>query len=155
MRASVNSELLTEIAAVIAVYERCWSGLDFDVLGELWDVADPQPIYVPEEAEALFDHAAIRDYWAKTADLVDKASVTTKDVRVVSVADDVCIVFFEMHWEIRMRDGRAPFGGDVRVSAALRQKTAGWRFFHYVEAPRAALSQLRSYHESRVGPNFK
>ena len=148
------SELREALEAVIAEYERCWSSLDFDGLQKLWDPDEPEPIYVAEEAlEPLVGYPAIERYWASSKAGIDRARIRTKDLQVRSIAPEVALAFFAMHWNVAMADGRR-IGGDVRTTALLRRKPQGWRFFHYVEAPLAALVQARQASEAQVDPDF-
>lgn len=145
----MSDELHRQLQAVIDELARAWTERDFDAVRTLWDRTDPHPVYVAEEAEPMFDHAAIDAYWERTAAAVDEARMRTWDLRARLVGDDVAAVFFRLRWSIRLRDGRPPIGGDVRVSALLRRTPDGWRFFHYLEGPLAALTQLRRWAESR------
>ena len=47
-----------------------------------------------------------------------------------------------------------PIGGEVRVTALLRKKQDGWKFFHWIEGPLAALFQLQRAHENKVDPRL-
>lgn len=143
-----------EAAALLAEYERRWAARDVAGLRALWDVADPDPVYVAEEErEPLRSWPAIEAYWASTMAAISRVAVRTRDLHVRAVSETVLLLFFQMHWDAAV--GRqAPIGGDVRVSSLCRATPAGLRFFHWVEAPVAALTQLRMAHERAVTPGF-
>jgi len=149
-----SSEVREAVEAVIAEYERCWAGLDFAGLRELWDPDEPEPIYVAEEGlEPLVGYPAIERYWAASKATIDRAKIRTANLQVRSIAPGIALAFFKMHWNVAMADGRV-MGGDVRTTSLLRETPQGWRFFHYVEAPLANLVQVRQANEAQVDPDF-
>ena len=149
-----SSEVREAVEAVIAEYERCWAGLDFAGLRELWDPDEPEPIYVAEELlEPAVGYPAIEAYWAKSTATIDRAKIRTAKLRVRSIAPGIALAFYAMHWNVAMADGRV-MGGNVRTSALFRETPQGWRFFHYVEAPLANLVQVRQANEAQVDPDF-
>ncbi|MCL6648762.1 MAG: nuclear transport factor 2 family protein [Chloroflexi bacterium] len=146
--------LREEIASLLAEWQRCWCQKDVVGLAQFWDLTDPEPLYVAEEAsEPMFSYDRIQAYWAETARQIDRLSVRVSDLRVREVAPGVALLFFRLHWDAAIGN-RPPIGGDVRVSAALRRTPAGWRFFHYLEGPLAMLTQVRRCAERNVSPEF-
>ena len=47
-----------------------------------------------------------------------------------------------------------PVGGDLRVTAVFRKTPAGWRLFHYVEAPLAPIIYVRRLYQGQVDADF-
>ncbi|GIW07305.1 MAG: hypothetical protein KatS3mg060_2110 [Dehalococcoidia bacterium] len=148
------AELREELALLLDTWQTYWRTKNFDGLAELWDQDEPEPLYVAEEAiEPMHSHAAIRAYWAETAKAIDRIQVIASDLRAREIAPGLALVFFRLHWDAAI-GARPPIGGDVRVSAVLRRKPEGWRFFHYLEGPLAMLTQVRQFAERNVTPGF-
>jgi hypothetical protein len=143
-----------EIGDFVAEYVRLWNAYDVPAMRALWDEAEPSPIYVAEEAEPMIGWPAIHGYWGIDRSRSDRL-LTWDRLEVREAAPDLVIAFYHMRWNVFIPGNRLyprPFGGAVRVSAMLRRKPEGWRLFHYVEAPLAALIQLRQASEAMVDP---
>jgi hypothetical protein len=148
------AELHDELRQLLDTWQGYWRAKNFDGLARLWDEDDAEPLYVAEEAvEPMHSHAAIRAYWAETGKAIDRIRVEASDLRAREIAPGIALAFFRLHWDAAI-GARPPIGGDVRVSAVLRRKPEGWRFFHYLEGPLAMLTQVRQYAESNVSPDF-
>lgn len=143
-----------EIAAFVADYVARWNAYDVPAMRAMWDEAEASPIYVAEEAEPMIGWPAIHAYWG--IDRSRSERLLTHDRLIVRrAAEDVAIAFYHMRWNVFIPGNRLypkPFGGAVRVSAMLRRRDDGWKLFHYVEAPLAALIQLRQASEAMVDP---
>ena len=62
-----------------------------------------------------------------------------------------------MNWNVYFATEKLyakPIGGEVRVTALLREKDGRWKFFHWIEAPLASLIQLKRAHEANVDPRL-
>ncbi|MDG2532161.1 nuclear transport factor 2 family protein [Sphingomonas sp. HITSZ_GF] len=143
-----------EIAAFVADYMRLWNAYDVPAMQALWDTDETAPIYVAEEAEPMLGWPAIHAYWGIDRSKSERL-LTWDRLEVRQAAPDVAIAFYHMRWNALIPGNRLyprPIGGAVRVSAMLRRKPAGWRLFHYVEAPLAALIQMRQAAEAMVDP---
>lgn len=130
-----------------------WNRHDLNSLIDCWDRDEADPIYLAEEAlEPLVGWDAIANYWASTQRSLRRISLRTWDLRVREVAPGLALAFWQMHWNADT--GSTLIGGDVRVSALLRETAAGWRFIHYVEAPLAPMRYVRQTLENNVDPDF-
>ena len=136
------TSLHDELGQFLGDYERAWRGGNYEALRILWDSEEPEPIYVPEESAPLIGWPAIDAYFAGNRKVLANVAVRTWDHHVRALGTDTAILFYQMHWNAKIVDGSL-IGGDVRVSALVRHTAAGWRFFHYVEAPPAAMVQMR------------
>jgi len=134
-------------------YESAWKGGDYDALRALWDSDETAPIYIPEESEPLFGWDAMDGYFASNRKVLANVAVRTWDHQVRPLGDDTAILVYHMHWNAKIVDGSL-MGGDVRVSALVRRKPEGWRFFHYVEAPPAAMVQAREMLRNNCDADF-
>lgn len=145
-----------EIATFVADYVRIWNAYEVPALRALWDAEEPSPIYVAEESEPMIGWPALEAYWGIDRSRSDRL-LTHDRLTVRQAAPDVAIAFYHMRWNVFIPGNRLypqPFGGAVRVSAMLRRRAEGWRLFHYVEAPLAALIQMRKAAEAMVDPKL-
>ena len=143
-----------EIAVFVADYVRLWNAYDVPAMRAMWDEAEESPIYVAEESEPMIGWPAVRAYWAIDRSKSDRL-LTHDRLTVRQASDDIAIAFYHMRWNVFIPGNRLypkPFGGAVRVSAMLRRREGAWKLFHYVEAPLAALIQLRHAAEAMVDP---
>lgn len=143
-----------EITSLLDTYFEAWNRYDVPAMRELWDEDEPTPIYLAEECEPHIGWPAILKYWN-----VDRSKsqrhLTWRDLTAVRGSEDVALAFYHCNWSTYIPGNRLypkPFGGPVRISMALRRKPAGWRIFHYIEAPLASIVQLRQAHEAAVEP---
>ena len=143
-----------ELQAFFDDYFAKWNRNDGAGLKALWDLDEPEPIYVAEEREPLIGWPALEAYWAGGANSTHL--ITYGDLRAKPAGDNLAIGFFRLRWNAYMpgTSYRRPIGGRVRSSALLRKKSAGWRLFHYIEAPEAAMVQMVGFHEKAVDPAF-
>ena len=81
-------------------------------------------------------------YFTSNRKVLPNVAVRTWDHQVRPLGGDAAILVHHMHWNAKTVVGRL-MGGDVRVSTLVRRKREGWHFFHYVEAPPAAMVQAR------------
>ncbi|MFN8534862.1 MAG: nuclear transport factor 2 family protein [Dehalococcoidia bacterium] len=148
------AELHDELTALLETWQGYWREKNFAGLRSLWDADEPEPLYIAEEAaEPMESYEVIQAYWDESAKVMDRILVRTWGLRAREVAPGIALVFFKLHWDAAIGP-RPPIGGDVRVSAVLRRKPEGWRFFHYLEGPLAMLTQVRRYAEEQVTPGF-
>lgn len=153
------SETEEEITALLARLDASWSQRDFDDILALWDREETDPIYVAEEADTNIGWPAIEAYFAATGNLITRAAYRRSGTRVKDIGPDLALVFYDMHWNVELAPGGLYGGemiaGDVRVSMVLRRKPEGWRIFHYMEAPPAAMNQMREAMTAKVDPDFR
>ncbi len=147
------ASLHDELDSFLQDYEAAWRGGDYDALRALWDGDEEAPIYVPEESDPLFGWQAMDDYFASNRKVLANVAVRTWDHQARPLSEDTALLFYHMHWNAKIVDGSL-MGGDVRVSALVRRKPEGWRFFHYVEAPPAAMVQARQMLRNNCDPDF-
>lgn len=143
-----------EITAWLDAYFAAWNLYDVPAMTALWDVDDPLPIYLAEECDPHIGWEAVLGYWnvdrSKSERLVSWHNLTAKEA-----APGLAVILIDANWSTYIPGSRLypkPFGGPVRITAALRRKAEGWRMFHYVEAPLASIVQLRRAHEDAVEP---
>ena len=143
-----------ELQAFFDDYVAKWNRNDSAAMKALWDLDEPEPIYVAEEREPLIGWQALEAYWTGGTNYTHL--ITYKDLRAKPAAENVAIAFFKLGWNAYIPGSsyRRPIGGKVRASALLRRKSAGWRLFHWIEAPEAAMTQMIGFHERAVDPAF-
>ena len=129
-------------------YIAAWNAGKVSQLKTFWDAALSQPVYIAEEAEAMYDWPAIEAYWA-ALDGID-VSVTVGEMHLSHLSDDTIAAVYPMHWRIRFENHshwKNPIGGNLRVSVCFARRGADWKIVHYVEAPYAAAVQTRKWLE--------
>jgi ketosteroid isomerase-like protein len=142
------------LTSVLRTLEHCWATLDFRTVRSLWDDTQP-PLYLAEEAAGPWcSWEALEKYWADTSKLAKRNRVAIRDLRFHELGPQCASVFYEMHWDIELPDGKS-IGGDNRVCVSFKRTTAGWKIVQYIEAPLAPILYMRQLYELNVTPAFK
>ncbi|MGH6612650.1 nuclear transport factor 2 family protein [Sphingomonas sp.] len=142
------------IAAWLDIYFEAWNRYDVPAMKACWDEEDQLPIYLAEECDPHIGWEAVLGYWGIDRSKSERL-VTWKNLTAKEAAPGFAVILFDANWSTYIPGSRLyprPFGGPVRITAALRLKPEGWRMFHYVEAPLASIVQLRRAHEDAVEP---
>jgi hypothetical protein len=147
--------LETEIDAVLARYYERFGAMDFAGTRAAWDTDDPHPTYLAEEIDDfLRDWPAIDAYWAASQAAMSSLSSRHWAVQARRVSDELATATWRLHWNAQVVGQATPVGGDVRVSGVFRRRAAGWRLFHYIEAPLAPIIYMRKLYEGQVDADF-
>jgi len=146
-----------DIADFLTQYRACWGRADYDGVLALWDQDEPSPIYVAEESDPAIGWDAIRKYFDGNRKVLAKIGIRTWNLQMRQPAPDMAIAFYEMQWNAQLTPafGGQIMGGFNRVSGLLRRKPAGWRLFHYIEAPLAAPVYVRRVAGHVVDADFR
>lgn len=142
------TDITPELAALVEQYVGYSEGMNFEAKRALWDQDDPAPLLMPEEAhEPLIGWPAINAYWSKSRVIMESLKSRSANHRARLVAPDIALITYDMRWVATLAGPahipRKPIGADVRVSALLRRKPEGWRFFHLMEGPVDLLGMAR------------
>lgn len=153
------STVQAEVTALITRYVGYSETMDFAGKKALWDHDDPSPLLMPEEAPApLIGWQAIDSYWSKSRVVMETLKSTTANHTVRQVEDSLVLATYDMRWVATMAGPkdvtRAPISADVRVTALLRKKTDGWRFFHLMEGPVDLMAMTRLAYERNARTLF-
>ena len=140
--------LTEELADLIATYVGYSEGMNFEGKRALWDQDDPQPLLMPEEAHApLIGWPAINAYWSKSRVIMESLKSRSANHRARLIAPDIALATYDMRWVATLAGPanipRKPIAADVSVTALLRRKPEGWRFFHLMEGPVDLLGMSR------------
>ena len=157
MEADAVTTLQDDIQTVLDTYVERWNDYDVDTMQTFWDRDWPDPIYVAEEMDALRGWPALEAYWRGSDPTTTQHLIITRDLVAREIAPDVAHAYWNMSWNVYFSTEKLyakPIGGEVRVTALLRRKPDGWRFFHWIEAPLASLIQLKRAHEQAVDPRL-
>ena len=154
------TDFIPDLIALVERYVGYSEGMDFEGKRALWDVDDPAPLLMPEEAhEPLIGWPAINAYWSKSRVIMESLKSRTANHRVRQVAPDIALVTYDMRWVATLAGpanvARKPIAADVRVTALLRRKPEGWRFFHLMDGPVDLLSMARLAAERDVSESAK
>lgn len=142
----MSDQLATEIAALVDRYVGFSTAMDFAAKKSMWDEDDPAPLLMPEEMpEALIGWPAIDAYWSKSRTVMSSLRTRAWGHRARSIAPEIVLATYTMRWVATLAAApeRKPIGADVRVTALLRRKPPGWRFFHVMEGPVDLLTMAR------------
>jgi hypothetical protein len=122
-------ELLDELA-------RRWTALELGRMRELWDLSDPDPVYIAEELRhPVVGWDAFDEYWLRMSGRLRGASYRTGELRTRAIGDDLAIAWLVIDWALLPVEASQPSRGQSRATAVVRQTPNGWRFIHWMEAP--------------------
>ncbi len=142
------TSLQTEITYLITLYVGYSESMDFAGKKALWDADDPAPLLMPEEAhDPLVGWDAIDAYWSKSRVVMEKLKSRTANHFVREIDEGLALATYDMRWVATMAEPKdvpsKPIAADVRVTALLRKKPEGWRFFHLMEGPIDLMAMAR------------
>ena len=154
------SNLLTKIVDLVERYVACSETMDFDGKKRLWDLDDPMPLLMPEEAQApLVGWDAIEAYWFKSRVIMESLKSKSANHTALQIDSDIALATYDMRWIATLAGPkeipRKPVSADVRVTALLRQKPEGWRFFHLIEGPVDLMAMTRAAYARRAQELFQ
>lgn len=133
----MSQSLAAELVPLIERYISYSEGMNFEGKRALWDRDEPAPLLMPEEAhEPLVGWPAIDAYWSKSRVVMTSLKSRSANHRCRSLATDIALVTYDLRWVATLAGpARPPIAADVRVTALLRKKPEGWRYFHLMEGP--------------------
>lgn len=145
------SDLRHDIARLVEEYVGYSETMDFAGKKRLWDQDDPMPLLMPEEAHApLVGWDAIDAYWSQSRVVMDSLESRSANHTAREIDAGVALATYDMRWRSTLAGPkelkRKPISADVRVTALLRHKPDGWRFFHLMEGPVDLLTMARQAH---------
>ncbi len=146
--------MIPAIVTFLDRYRQALESLEVSRIAEFWDPADQSAIYIAEEiAEPMIGFDPIMNYWARNCAMIDRLRLRFGIPVVQRLADDLTVCLYGLHWDLKLKDGRAPIGGDVWSTAIIR-----WRsppvLVHYVESALGPMAFMRKAFESAVSPDF-
>ena len=97
---------------------------------------------------------ALNTYYTNAKQRLVRCSMRTWDLKAKSVADNLAVALYQMHWNGEIKGFSHLFGIDSRVTALFRQRQGHWMICHYVEAPAAPMLHLQKYYVQSVDPGF-
>lgn len=144
----MSDPLTLDIAALVQTYVGYSETMNFEGKRALWDQDDPSPLLMPEEAhDVLLGWDAINAYWSKSRVIMESLKSRSANVSARLIAPNLALVTYDMRWVATLAGPaeikRKPIAADVRVTAMLRKKPHGWRFFHLMEGPVDLLTMAR------------
>lgn len=156
-RTTAMTNMTETFEALLTAYVERWNAYDADGMVPFWDTDDAGLIYVAEEVDALRGWPALEGYFRGADPETTDHLIVFRDVTAREVAPGVMQAFWTMNWNVYFATEKLyakPIGGEVRVTALLREKDDRWKFFHWIEAPLASLIQLKRAHEANVDPRL-
>ncbi len=149
------TELNAEIQSVLENLCSHWNALKQPDISTLWDSEEETPYCLPQEMQQpVIGWDALNTYYMNAKDRLVRCSMRTWDLNVKSVADDLAVALYQMHWNGEIKGFDHLFGIDSRVTALFRQNHGQWRICHYVEAPAAPMLHLQKYYIQSVDADF-
>lgn len=135
-----DAALAAELVPLIERYISYSESMNFEGKRALWDRDDPAPLLMPEEAaEPLVGWAAIDAYWSKSRVVMTSLKSRSANHRCRLLAPDIALATYDLRWVATLASPpgvvRKPIAADVLVTALLRKRPDGWRYFHLMEGP--------------------
>jgi hypothetical protein len=145
---------MPDIDTFLDRYRHALESLDVSRIAEFWDPADQSAIYIAEEiAEPMIGFDPIMNYWARNGAMIQRLRLRFGKAVAHHLADDLTVCLYALHWDIKLKDGRAPIGGDVWSTAIIRWRTPPV-LVHYAESALGPMAFMRKAFESAVSPDF-
>ena len=152
----MNSRQPFEVSDLVQEYDKCWSGLDFVALADLWVRDDPQPIYVGDEyAAPLIGADELDRHWARVAGRLKSASVTST-LHETDVVDDTLTRIDPLDFERQevIDVGTSPTQVTVGEGAVWVANFSDGTAKELDQALAAARETSRRSRSSRTGPSL-
>jgi hypothetical protein len=137
--AAAGGALQAEIEAVLRRTESIWNSQHFYHLKDVWDGADPEPWYIPEEIRTPFySWPEIEKYWGPERRVLRAFRWGFGNLRVKALAPDLALALFDHYYELELALGKTPpppTAGFDRCLTIFRKTTDGWRHILYAQCP--------------------
>ncbi len=145
-----------EIAAVVTDMAGRWAGGNWKTIPQdLWDLSEPQPMYLAEEqAGWLIGWDAIKGYFDPKRGSYQAFDYVASDIQTRLIAKDLAVAVWTIDWQMKMGRG-GPMHEKLRANAVLRKTKTGWKFIHYAEAPKSPLVYMQDLYGESVTPAFR
>jgi hypothetical protein len=148
-------DITNDIELVLHDLCRKWTRLEHEHLIDLWDKDEAEPYALPQErTEPLIGWDALSGYYSTAKARLVRCSMRVWDIHAKLLSDDLAVALYQMHWNGEIKGFDHLFGIDSRVTATFRNRGAGWRICHYVEAPAAPMLHLQRYYAAMVDEDF-
>ena len=151
------TDMTEAVEEILTAYVDRWNEYDADGMIPFWDTEDDGIIYVAEEIDTLHGWKALEGYFRGGDPETSDHLILFWDVKARTIAPGVIQAYWNMSWNIYFSTEKLypkPIGGEVRVTALLREREDGWKFFHWIEGPLAALIQVQRSLEKSVDPRL-
>ncbi len=150
-----HSSLHEDLVAVMTAVKADWNSANYDGLKSHWDLSDPRPIYIAEEADKVMtDWDAIEAYWKGTDDWNEWILIDYSNYQVKRVDDANAIITFDLRFDVQLNDRPKPIGGSNRTVVSFRNVDGSWKIHTWVEAPLAAITYMRKLYEINVSDDL-
>lgn len=149
-------DLNTQIEAFLAAYAEAYNRQDYAALLAMWDGADPDVLYLAEEADPpLQGWDELRRYFNPKpgVQVLDGIRNRYSRVRARELAPGLALATYRLDFEIKVRGLKAMASWD-RVVAVFRNRGEGWKLAAYAEAPMSPLTMVRRMLQDAVGEDF-
>jgi hypothetical protein len=161
IRTYAMTNMTKTVEDILTAYVDRWNAYDADGMVPFWDTEDEGLIYVAEEIDALRGCKTLEGYFRGADPETTDHYIAFWGVTARTIGPGIIQAFWNMSWNVYFSTERLyakPIGGEVRVTALLRETEDGqgktWKFFHWIEAPLASLIQLKRAHEANVHPKL-
>ncbi len=116
-------------------YDKRWSNLDFEALGDLWVHDDPAPIYVGDEyATPIIGDHELERHWARVAGRLKSATVSSTLHEFDVVDDTVVRAIVLSRWRLAGMESDGERTGASWVTWLLVRRGERLRIFHQMES---------------------
>jgi len=151
-RSLILEKLQQEIEQVFRDAESIWDSQKYGNLKTLWDEQDPYPFYLAEEQmDWKIGWSALKTYWEPIPGkrMIEAIRMRFYDIKIKELSQDLVFVGGWVRHDMKIRGPMKAWGGDVRMSAVLRNKEAGWKFVAYTESHRTPLTYMMDLYKKQ------
>ena len=131
----MNSPPSSDVAELVAEYDKRWSSLDFVGLAELWETQDPVPVYLGDEyAAPLIGIDELDRHWARVASRVKAASMCSRLHSFDVIDDSVARAVLLSRWRLTGRESDFVHEGASWITWLLIRRDGQYRIVHHMES---------------------
>ncbi|MCT7662042.1 hypothetical protein [Mycobacterium deserti] len=135
MASQSDAALEAALLELVGDYDRHWSSLDITGVADLWEHADPAPIYVGDEyAAPLIGDDELDRHWARVGSRLKAASLSSTLHEFDVVDDTVVRALLLSRWRLTDRDADIERTGASWITWLLVRRGRRYRIFHQMES---------------------
>jgi hypothetical protein len=123
------------LRALVGVYDARWSALDIAGVADLWEVDEPQPVYIGDEyATPLIGADELMRHWARVAGRLKRATMSSQLRCADQFADGFARCVVLSRWSFTGRESEVEHRGSSWISWLVVARGEKYRIFQHMES---------------------